>query len=111
MHEFGDSHALGGPFHASSFNLELLHEILDGLSIPLLDIIDFHWILEIRGVNVSTSSRDQGTARSSSFVGLCLFNFDFQCPPSLVPLFDTRDNRDSLSLPFFMLRERSLSRE
>nr|GEY30341.1 reverse transcriptase domain-containing protein [Tanacetum cinerariifolium] len=56
--------------------------------------------LQIRGVNGSTSSHDQGTARSSSPIGLRLFNFDFQCPPSLVPLFDTRDNGDSLSLPF-----------
>nr|GEX22362.1 hypothetical protein [Tanacetum cinerariifolium] len=30
----------------SSFNLESLHEILDGLSIPLLDIVDFHWIFD-----------------------------------------------------------------
>ncbi|GJY99686.1 hypothetical protein Tco_0517116 [Tanacetum coccineum] len=42
MHEFGDSHALRGPLHASSFNLESIHEILDGLFIPLLDIVDFH---------------------------------------------------------------------
>ncbi|GKG22962.1 hypothetical protein Tco_0388265, partial [Tanacetum coccineum] len=65
----------------------------------------------IRGVNGSTSSHFQGTAKSSSSVGLRLFNFDFQYPPSLVPLSDTRDNGDSLPLPLFMLRERSLSRE
>nr|GEZ96084.1 hypothetical protein [Tanacetum cinerariifolium] len=64
--------------------------------------------LHIRGVNGSTSSHDQGTARSSSPVGFRLFDFDFQCSPSLVSLSDTRDNSDSLSLPLFMLRERSM---
>nr|GEY66482.1 hypothetical protein [Tanacetum cinerariifolium] len=62
--------------------------------------------LRIRGVNGSTSSHDQGTAKSSSSVGLRLFDFDFQCPPSLVPLSDKRDNDDSLFLPFLMLLER-----
>ncbi|GKC03024.1 retrotransposon protein, putative, ty3-gypsy subclass, partial [Tanacetum coccineum] len=38
--------------------------------------------------------------------GLRLFDFDFQCPPSLVPLSDMRDKGDSLSLPLFMLRDR-----
>ncbi|GJY22034.1 hypothetical protein Tco_0394600 [Tanacetum coccineum] len=42
MHESGGSHALRGPLHASNFNLESLYEILDGLFIPLLDIVDFH---------------------------------------------------------------------
>ncbi|GKC58830.1 hypothetical protein Tco_1086428, partial [Tanacetum coccineum] len=56
--------------------------------------------LRIRGVNGSTSSHDHGTAKSSSIVGLRLFEFDFQCPPSLVPLSDTRDNGDSLSSLF-----------
>nr|GFA53027.1 hypothetical protein [Tanacetum cinerariifolium] len=50
-----------------------------------------------------------GTASSSSPVGLRLFDFDFQCPPLLVSLSDARDNKDSLSLPLFMLRERSIS--
>ncbi|GJX96735.1 hypothetical protein Tco_0352533 [Tanacetum coccineum] len=47
MHKSEDSHALRGPLHTSSFNLESLHEILDGLSIPLLDIVDFHWIFDV----------------------------------------------------------------
>nr|GEY02490.1 glyoxylate/hydroxypyruvate reductase HPR3-like [Tanacetum cinerariifolium] len=74
----------------------------------LLDIRVFRELLKlrIRGVNGSTSSHDQGIARSSSPVGLRLFDFDFQCPPSLLSLSDTRDNEDSLSLPLFMLRER-----
>ncbi|GJX92434.1 hypothetical protein Tco_0345760 [Tanacetum coccineum] len=73
MHESGDLHAFRGSLHASSFNLESFHEILDCLSIPLLDIVDFHWIFnvllllhKIRGMNGSTSSHVQGTAKSSS---------------------------------------------
>ncbi|GJV93648.1 hypothetical protein Tco_1541461 [Tanacetum coccineum] len=42
MHESGGSHALMGPLHASNFNLESLYEILDGLFIPLLDIVISH---------------------------------------------------------------------
>ncbi|GJU50387.1 hypothetical protein Tco_1219942 [Tanacetum coccineum] len=59
--------------------------------------------LRIRGCNRSTSSHIQGTDKSSSSVGLCLFYLDFQCSPSLVPLSDTRDDGDSLSLPFFLI--------
>nr|GEX86380.1 hypothetical protein [Tanacetum cinerariifolium] len=115
------SHALRSSLHTSYLNLESLHEILDGFSILLFDIVDFHWILDelvepyprgpyegrvehvtprirvfrkllklrIQGVNGSTSSHNQGAAKSSSSVGLRLFDFDFQCPPSLVPLSDT----------------------
>ncbi|GJS58791.1 hypothetical protein Tco_0653575 [Tanacetum coccineum] len=94
MHESGDPHALRGSLHASSFHLESFHEVLNGLSIPLLDIVDFYGIfdvllllhevfmllsirifrellkLRIQGVNGSTFSHIQGTAMSSSSVGL-----------------------------------------
>nr|GEW74668.1 Gag-Pol polyprotein [Tanacetum cinerariifolium] len=62
--------------------------------------------LRIRGVNGSTSSHDQGTAKSSSSLGLHLFDFDFRCPPLLVPLSDMPDDGDSLFLPLFMLLQR-----
>ncbi|GKE06156.1 hypothetical protein Tco_1398174 [Tanacetum coccineum] len=39
MYEFGDPHALRGSLHASGFHLESFHEFLDGLSVPLLDIV------------------------------------------------------------------------
>ncbi|GKD40720.1 amidohydrolase 1 [Tanacetum coccineum] len=103
MHESGDPHAPRGSLYASDFHLESFHKLLDGLSVPLLDIVDFDGIFD--DVNGSTSSHIQGTAKSSSSVDLCLFDFDFQCPPSLVPLFDTRDNGDSLSLPLFTYQE------
>ncbi|GKG49047.1 hypothetical protein Tco_0513194, partial [Tanacetum coccineum] len=48
--------------------------------------------LRIRGVNGSTSSQVQGSARSSSSANLRLFVFDFQCPPLLVLLSDPRDD-------------------
>ncbi|GKC86054.1 zinc finger, CCHC-type containing protein [Tanacetum coccineum] len=63
--------------------------------------------LRIRGVNGSTSSQVQGTAKSSSSAGLRLFALDFQCPMSLVLLSDPRDGGDSLSLHLFTLREKS----
>nr|GEY85956.1 hypothetical protein [Tanacetum cinerariifolium] len=61
--------------------------------------------LRIRGVNGSTSSHDQGTAKSSSSLGLHLFDFDFRCPPFALchesdtyvyPLFRKRDQADWL---------------
>ncbi|GKF93952.1 hypothetical protein Tco_0283652, partial [Tanacetum coccineum] len=47
MHESKDSHALRGSLHAPSLNFEPFHEILDGLSILMLDIVDFHWIFYV----------------------------------------------------------------
>ncbi|GJT74084.1 hypothetical protein Tco_1040809 [Tanacetum coccineum] len=39
MHESGDPHALKGSFHASGFHRKSFHEVLNGLSVPLLDIV------------------------------------------------------------------------
>ncbi|GKA49155.1 retrovirus-related pol polyprotein from transposon TNT 1-94 [Tanacetum coccineum] len=64
--------------------------------------------LRIRGVNGSTSSQVQGTAKSSSSTSLRLFVLDFKCPPLLVLL---SDDGDSLSLHLFTLRNRSSSRD
>ncbi|GKD83601.1 hypothetical protein Tco_1350440 [Tanacetum coccineum] len=47
VHELGDLHALKGSLHAPSLHFEAFHEILEGLSIPLFDIVDFHWIFHI----------------------------------------------------------------
>ncbi|GKA73830.1 hypothetical protein Tco_0845466 [Tanacetum coccineum] len=47
MHECEDPHALGGSLHASDFHLESFHELLDGIFIPLLDIVDFDGIFDI----------------------------------------------------------------
>ncbi|GKE61181.1 hypothetical protein Tco_1511548, partial [Tanacetum coccineum] len=61
--------------------------------------------LRIQGVNRLTSSQVQGTTMSSSSADLCLFDFDFQCPPLLVMLSDPRDSGDSFSLYLFMPQE------
>ncbi|GJX38657.1 hypothetical protein Tco_0251960 [Tanacetum coccineum] len=124
MHESGDPHALRSSLHASCFHLGSFHEFLDGLSVPLLNIVDFDGIFDVlvlmldacaqafhcdaRLENFSSDHLNPrfhhgllvGTAKSSSSVDLCLFDLDFQCPPSLVLLSDTRDNGDSLFLPF-----------
>ncbi|GKD25275.1 hypothetical protein Tco_1231489 [Tanacetum coccineum] len=47
MQESEDPHALRGSLHASSFHLESFHELLDGLSVPLLDIVDFDGIFDV----------------------------------------------------------------
>ncbi|GJZ88911.1 hypothetical protein Tco_0660693 [Tanacetum coccineum] len=47
MHESEDPHALEGSLHASGFHLELFHELLDGLSVPLLDIVNFDRIFDV----------------------------------------------------------------
>ncbi|GJR78175.1 hypothetical protein Tco_0148960 [Tanacetum coccineum] len=44
MHESRDPHALRGSLHVSGFHLESFYELLNGLSVPLLDIIDFDGI-------------------------------------------------------------------
>ncbi|GJS45734.1 hypothetical protein Tco_0595855 [Tanacetum coccineum] len=45
--ESRDFHALRGPLHTSSFNFETLHEFLNRLSIFLLDVVNFHWVLHM----------------------------------------------------------------
>ncbi|GJU96188.1 hypothetical protein Tco_1320944 [Tanacetum coccineum] len=47
MHESGDPHALKGSLYASGFHLESFHELLDGLSVSLLDIVDFDEIFDV----------------------------------------------------------------
>ncbi|GKG39377.1 hypothetical protein Tco_0463522, partial [Tanacetum coccineum] len=47
VYESGDPHALRGSFHESGFHLESFHEVLDGLSFPLLDIVDFYGIFDM----------------------------------------------------------------
>ncbi|GJR44950.1 hypothetical protein Tco_1313053 [Tanacetum coccineum] len=126
MHESGDPHALRGSLHESGLHLESFHELFDGLSVPLLDIVDFNEIfnvllllhdvckkaalrslyhLSLRANHTPCGPPIRGTAKSSSSVDLCLFDFDFQCPSSLVPISDTRDNADSLPLPLFTITD------
>ncbi|GKA18997.1 hypothetical protein Tco_0698912 [Tanacetum coccineum] len=47
MYESRDPLALRGSLHASGFHLESFHEVLDGLSVPLLDIVDFYGIFDV----------------------------------------------------------------
>ncbi|GKC53722.1 hypothetical protein Tco_1076467, partial [Tanacetum coccineum] len=47
IHEFGDPHALKSSLHASCFHLESFHELLDGLSVPLLNIVDFDGVFDV----------------------------------------------------------------
>ncbi|GJV59519.1 hypothetical protein Tco_1465619, partial [Tanacetum coccineum] len=47
MHDSEDPHVLGGSLHVSGFHLESFHELLDGLSVPLLDIVDFDGIIDV----------------------------------------------------------------
>nr|GEV14179.1 hypothetical protein [Tanacetum cinerariifolium] len=62
--------------------------------------------LRIRGVNGSSSSHIHGLVKSSSSVDLCLFDLEFRYLSSLESLFNTLDSGDSLSLLFFIWRER-----
>nr|GEY11578.1 hypothetical protein [Tanacetum cinerariifolium] len=98
MHESGDSHTFWGSFHAPNFHFEPFHEVFDGLSVLLLDVVDFYMILtyffccmkyakkvftllgirvlrkllklRIRGVNGSTASQIHGIVKSSSSVAI-----------------------------------------
>ncbi|GKA93883.1 reverse transcriptase domain-containing protein [Tanacetum coccineum] len=47
MHESGDPHAFKGYLHAFGFHLESFHELRDGLSVSLFDIVDFDRIFDI----------------------------------------------------------------
>ncbi|GJR58352.1 hypothetical protein Tco_1500514 [Tanacetum coccineum] len=47
MHESGDLHAFRCSFHVQDFFFVSLHEILRGLSIPLLDVMYLYWILNV----------------------------------------------------------------
>nr|GFB64198.1 hypothetical protein [Tanacetum cinerariifolium] len=47
MHESRDLHTFMGSLHAPDFHLESFHEVLDGLFVLLLDVVDFYRIIDI----------------------------------------------------------------
>nr|GEU48352.1 hypothetical protein [Tanacetum cinerariifolium] len=71
---------VSGSLHAPGFHFEPFHEVFDGLSVILLDVMGFYKIFD--GVNGSTSSHIHGIVKSSSSVVpvvIAIFVVD-QCP-------------------------------